>query len=146
MWDYLGRVIKEFPEEITRACTTPASDHLFKVHEDRKKLNEELVDDFHHTMYQLLFTANRARCDIQMAVSFLTTQVKAPDEDNWRKLVRELKYINGTRYMNLILSADEMNFAVHWYVDGSHQIYEDCRGQIRCLMMLGRELRSVRQT
>ena len=47
---------------------TPASDHLFKVHEDRRKLNEELADDFHHTVYQLLFAANRERHDIQTAV------------------------------------------------------------------------------
>jgi len=64
--------------------------------------------------------------------------VKAPDEDDWGKLVRVLKYINGTRYMKLILNADEMNFTVHWYVDGSHQIHEDCRGQVGCLMMMGK--------
>ena len=98
MWDYLGKVIKEFPEEIIGTCVTPASDHLFKVREDGRKLNEELADAFHHTVYQLLFAANRARRDIQTAVSFLTTRVKAPDEDNWGKLVRVLKYINGTRY------------------------------------------------
>ena len=65
-------------------------------------------------MYQLLFAANRERRDIQTAVSFLTTQVKAPDEDDWGKLVRVLKYINGMQYMKLILSVDEMNFTVHW--------------------------------
>jgi hypothetical protein len=31
MWDYLRKVIKEFLEEITGVCGTPASDHLFKV-------------------------------------------------------------------------------------------------------------------
>ncbi len=129
---------QEFPEEITGTCAMPASDHLFKVREDGRKLNEELADAFHHTVYQLLFAANRARHDIQAAVSFLTTQVKAPDEDDWGKLVRVLKYINGTRYMKLILSADEMNFTVHWYVDGLHQIHEDCRGQIECLMTMGK--------
>ena len=65
-------------------------------------------------MYQLLFAANRERRDIQTAVSFLTTQVKAPDEDDWGKLVRVLKYINVKQYMKLILSADKMNFTVHW--------------------------------
>jgi hypothetical protein len=34
MWDYLRKVIQEFPEEITRTCATPACDHLFKVRED----------------------------------------------------------------------------------------------------------------
>jgi hypothetical protein len=96
MGDYLGRVIKESPEEITGTCMTMASDNLFKVHKDGRKLNEELADASHHTVYQLLFAANRARRDIQMAVSFLTTRVKAPDEDDWGKLMRVLKYINGT--------------------------------------------------
>jgi hypothetical protein len=120
MWDYLRKVIKEFPEEITGVCATPASDHLFKVREDGSKLSKELAEVFHHTVYQLLFAANRARNDIQMAVSFLTTRVKAPDQDDWGKLVRVLKYLNGTRYMKLILSMDEMKFTIHWYVDGSH--------------------------
>jgi hypothetical protein len=40
--------------------------------------------------------------------------------------------------MKLILSADEMNFTVHWYVDGSHQIHKNCRGQIGCLMTMGK--------
>jgi len=64
--------------------------------------------------------------------------VKAPDEDDWGKLVRVLKYVNGMRYMKLILSADEMNFTVHWYMDGSHQIHKDCRGQVGCLMTMGK--------
>ncbi len=107
-------------------CATLASDYLFKVREDGRKLNEELAEAFHHTIYQLLFAANRARCDIQTAVSFLTTQVKAPDEDDWGKLVRVLKYLSGTKYMKLILGADEMKLNIHWYIDGSHQVHEDC--------------------
>ena len=77
-------------------CATPASDHLFKVREHGRKLGEELADAFHHMVYQLLFAANRARRDIQTAVLFLTTRVKASDKDDWGKLVRVLKYINGT--------------------------------------------------
>jgi hypothetical protein len=58
MWDYLRKVIKEFPEEITGVCATPAGDHLFKVRDDGKKLNKEKAKAFHHTVYQLLFAAN----------------------------------------------------------------------------------------
>ncbi len=96
MWDYLRKVIKEFPGDITGVCATPAGDYLFKVRDDGKKLNEEQAEAFHHTVYQLLFAVNRARRDIQTAVSFLTTHVRDPDEDNWKKLVRVLKYLNGT--------------------------------------------------
>ena len=38
---------------------------------------------FHHSVAQLLFLACRARRDIQVAVAFLTTRVKKPDEDDW---------------------------------------------------------------
>jgi hypothetical protein len=124
MWD--KKVIGEFPEEITRVCATPASDYLFKVRENGTKLNEELAEAFHHTVYQFLFAASRARRDIQTAVSFLTTRVKDPNKDDWGKLVRVLKYLNGTWFMKLILSADEVNFTIHCYIDGSHQVHEDC--------------------
>jgi hypothetical protein len=56
------------------------------------------MDAFHHTVYQLLFAANRVRRDIQMVVSFLTTRVKEPDKDDWGKLKGILKYLNGTRF------------------------------------------------
>jgi hypothetical protein len=126
MCKYLSKVIEDFPEEITGVSAIPVADHLFKVREDGRKLSEEQADVFHHTVYQLLFAANIACQDIQTAVSFLTTRVQAPDEDDWGKLKRVLKYLKGTGYLKLTLSADAMNFAIHWYIDGSHQIHEDC--------------------
>ncbi len=90
MWDYIKKVIREFPEKITGVCATPASDYLFKVHEDGTKLNEELAEGFHHTVHQLLFAASIARRNIQMAVSFLNMQVKDPDDNDWGKLARVL--------------------------------------------------------
>ena len=138
MTKYIGKIIKDFPEEILGKQATPAGNHLFKVREDGHKLDEEQANAFHHTVYQLLFAANRARRDIQTAVSFLTTRVKEPDEDDWGKLKRVLKYLNGTKYLKLTLEANKINFTMHWYVDGSHQIHEDCRGQSGALMTLGK--------
>ncbi len=82
MNQYISRIIKEFPEEIIGKLATPAGDHLFKIREDGQKFDDEMADAFHHTVYQLLFAANRAHRDIQTAVSFLTTRVQAPDEDD----------------------------------------------------------------
>ncbi len=118
---------------------TPAGDHLFKVREDGRKLNEEQVDAFHHTVYQLLFAANQVHCDIQTAVSFLTMPVQEPDEDDWGKLKRILKYLNGTWYLKLTLSMDQLKFTIHCYVDWSHQIHKDCRGQTGSLVMFRKE-------
>ncbi len=73
-----------------------------------------------------------------MAVSFLTTRVQSPDEDDWEKLKRILKYLNGTRNLKLTLCTDQTKYAVHWYIDGSHQIHEDCRGQTSSLATFGK--------
>jgi hypothetical protein len=96
MCKYLLKMIEDFPEEIMGVSATPAADHLFKVREDGRKPSKEQADVFHHTVYQLLFAANRACQDIQTVVSFLTTGVQAPDEDDWGKLKRVLKYLKGT--------------------------------------------------
>jgi hypothetical protein len=74
---------------------------------------------------------NRARLNIQTAVSFVTTRVKDPDKDDWwGKLIRMLKYLIRTWCMKLILGADEMNFIIHWYINGLFQVHEDCQVQI----------------
>ncbi len=58
-------------EEIIGKAATPAGDHLFKVRDDGRKLNEEQVDAFHRTVYQLLFEAKLSSliiCIIQALV------------------------------------------------------------------------------
>jgi hypothetical protein len=62
-----------------------------------------------------------------MAVAFLTTRVKNPDGDNWGKLKRVLKYLNGTKNLKLKLSVDRLGM-LKWYIDGSHTVHMDCRG------------------
>jgi hypothetical protein len=58
MTQYISKVVEAFPKEIVGKAATPAGYHLFKVREDRRKLNEEQADAFHHTVYQLIFAAN----------------------------------------------------------------------------------------
>ncbi len=103
MITYMKNVISKFPEVIMGKLATPAADHLFTIRDKKeaKPLDEERALAFHHTVAQLLFMATRVRQDIQRAVAFLTTRVKSPDEDNWGKLKRVLKYLNGTKYLKL---------------------------------------------
>jgi hypothetical protein len=138
MVKYLRNVIDEFPEVIKGRAATPAHDKLFVVRDngDARKLNEEQSLAFHHTVAQLLFMATRARRDIQTAVAFLTTRVKSPDKDDWGKLKRVLKYLNGTKYLKLRLTVDNLSM-LKWYVDGSHNAHWDCRGHEGAVFLLG---------
>ena len=63
---------------------------------------------FHHNVAKLLFLCKWAHPDIQTAVVFLTTLVMAPDEDDYKKLARVMKYLRGTRTMPLTLEADNL--------------------------------------
>jgi len=139
MIPYLKNVIAEFPELISGKSPTPAADHLFNIRDakDTKPLEEERALAFHHTVEQLLFMATRARRDIQTAVAFLTTRVKDPDEDDWGKLKRVLKYLNGTKYLTLNLSVENLG-VLKWFVDGSHNVHWDCKGHGGAMFTMGK--------
>ncbi len=88
MMEYIKNLTKDFPEEITGTKTSLAADHLFTVRDQSlaKVLLEEQAMAFHRTAAQLLFLSTRARQEIQPTTSFLTTQVRMPDKDDWGKV------------------------------------------------------------
>ena len=79
----------------------------------------------------------RAQRDIQTAVAFLCTRVKKPDEDDWEKLKRVLKYLNGTKHMKLVLTVDTMSI-IRWWVDSSYNTHWDSKGHTGAMMSLGK--------
>ena len=90
MEQYLDKILKDLPDE----ATTPATDHLFKVRDNAPKLNKENAELFHKIVAQLLCVAQRGRPNLRTAISFLTKRVQMPDEDDYKKLVRTIKYIS----------------------------------------------------
>ena len=92
-----------------------------------QKLDSDLADEFHTTTAKGLFVCVHARLDIQPTVAFLTTRIKHPDEDNWKKLNKMVKYLNGTKDLVLTLSADSLGVC-KWYIDASHATHHDMKG------------------
>ena len=139
MIKYLMKIFEDFPEEIRSTAPSPAADHLFNVRDasEAKYLTEEQAKHFHHAVAQLLFVSARARRDIQTAVSFLTTRVKKPDEDDWGKLKRVLKYLKGTLHMKLTITVDDLSI-IKWWVDASYNIHDDCKGHSGAMMSFGK--------
>ncbi len=137
MVKYTKAIINSFPENITTPAATPATDHLFQVRNDNEAilLPEDQAVIFHNTVPQLLFLAARDRRDIQTPVAFLTTRVKKPDEDDWGKLKRVLKYLKGTLGMHL--TADDTPI-VKWWVDASHATHADCKSHTSASMSMGK--------
>jgi hypothetical protein len=74
--------------------------------------------------------------DIQEATALLCTRVKAPNQDDWRKLLHLLEYVNATRRDVLTLSVDNLN-VVKWYVDASFAVHPDFKSQTGAVMTYG---------
>ena len=85
-------MLEDFPEEITETPETPVAAKLFSVREDNEQelLDETRAHAFHHAVAQLLSTGIRCRKDAHTLIAVLTTRVRKPDEDDWKKLRRLL--------------------------------------------------------
>ena len=102
-----------------KRIATAAPDDLFKVDEDAMKLDQAKANKaFHNLTAKMIYVAKWARPDISLAVAFLTTRVKGPDIDDWRKLRHVIEYLRVTRDLPLILGADGSG-VLSWYVDAS---------------------------
>ena len=113
--------------------------NLFNVRDenDRKLLDETQGQAFHRAVAQLLFTGIQCRKDSQTAIDFLTTRVRKPDEDDWKKLRRLLGQLKRTIKLPLILRTDRVN-VLKWWVDVSYAAHDDMRGHTGGTMSMGK--------
>jgi len=71
-----------------------------------------------------------------MAVVFLSTRVKKPDQDDIKKLSRTMQYRRFTQHMRLTFEADEL-IEVKWWFNASFSIHCDMRSHTGGVMSLG---------
>jgi len=137
MEKYMSAMVDEFSGKLRPTDTkrTPAAEDLFEIGESRK-LDKKRADEFHRIVAKGLFACKRARPDIHTAIAVLCTRVAAPNEDDWDKLMRLLKYINGTRADKLTLSADNLQ-VVKWYADSAFAVHSNCRSHTGGAMIYG---------
>ena len=135
---YIREIVALFEkhDSSNKIASTPAAEHIFRVNDDARKLPEKTCTIFHHFVAKALFATKRARPDIAVAVAFLTTRVKSPDEDDWKKLVRMIRYLRGTLDLSLRLSATSA-IIPKWWVDGAHGVHLSMRGHTGGCLTLG---------
>jgi hypothetical protein len=134
---YIQNMLDKLPADMSGTVILPAASHLFDVNDDAEKLSTEKSDFFHRNVAKLLFLCKQARPDVQTAVAFLCTRVKAPDVDDYKK-GWTMMYLRGTLKMPLTLEADECN-TVKWWVDASFAVHpDDMHSHTGGAMMLGK--------
>jgi hypothetical protein len=138
MRKYVDNMIDKFPVKLGKkdVAKTPAANSLFNLGTGAK-LDTKRSEIFHTFVAKGLFLCKRARPNIQQAISVLCTRVKNPNQADWEKLMRGMKYLNGTRSEYLTLSADDLR-VVKWYVDASLAVHPDFKSHTSAVMMLGK--------
>jgi hypothetical protein len=127
-------------KDIKGYADTPAGGNLFQIKEDQILLNGEQKNTFHSLVAKLLYLSKRTRPDVLLAVNFLCTRVQAPDIDDWKKLVRVLKYLNCTKSMKMdiaIVPTTDDIIKLDLYVDASYGTHVDGKSHSGAIATLG---------
>jgi len=116
MTDYIDGMLASLPESMDGESATPAGNNLFMVNPDALLLPASESEIFHHYVAKLLFLCKWARPDIQTAIAYLSTRVKAPNVDDQKKLRRVMRYLRATQDLPLTLEADAARQPGWWIV------------------------------
>ena len=63
--------------------------------------------------------------------------MKGPDEDDYKKLARTMRYLRGTREMPLVLEINDIQ-VIKWWVDASFAVHPDMKEHTGGVMSLGK--------
>ena len=138
MQAYVNNILTQFPDpKKEKQAATPACTHLFKIDEKAVNLEPKKARIFHHYVAKLLYLAKRVRHDIGLAVAFLTTRIREPDIDDWKKLTRTIRYLQGTSNMKLTLEASQIPVS-KWWIDASHAVHSTCRSHMGAAVTIGK--------
>jgi hypothetical protein len=122
MTTYLRSVLDEL--KVKGTVTTPATVALFEINKASRVLTQREAKEFHTTVAKLLYLAKRARVDTLLPIAFLSTRVKNPTEQDADKLLRVLKYLNGTAENVLVLQPGN-TLVLEGYIDAAFGCHPD---------------------
>ena len=130
--------------EVKGSVTTPATDHLYVIDES-PILSAEHAEYFHSVVAKLLYLAKRVRPDLLTAVGFLAKRVKEPTQQDYIKLERVLKYLNGTPDLGLVLKPND-DLSVLSFIDASYAVHSDMKSQTGVAITFGEGVTLAKST
>jgi hypothetical protein len=137
MTGYLYKIVDEFAFEIMgKTVSTPAAPHLFDKDKNATPLDVSKTKIFHQIDAKILWAAIQVCPDLLTTLSYLTCQVKAPDEDDMKKLVQMIDFICDTVNLPLTLGMGNANEA-RWGVDASFGTRFEMRIQTGATLSFG---------
>ena len=127
-------------------ASTPATNFIFDKG-DSAPLCDKDVAIFHS---RVAYLAKRVKSELSVAISYLSTQVTKPNEDDLRKLDRAIRYVrdNQGTGITLVAAGSDKNIAVTAHIDASFGCHENGKSHTGVCISLGEGpvfVRSVKQ-
>jgi len=113
---------------------TPCDKNLFDTENQGELLEHPNI--FRSLIMRVMYVS-KTRPDIRLAVVYLSTKMLAPREGDMEKLMRILKYLNGTKTLGLRFSPSSLQ--LHCSIDASHTVHSDMKGHTGAILWLGNE-------
>jgi hypothetical protein len=134
---YVKKMLEDFPDKLRNGVMVPWTERLFKVDDKSDLLSEDKAKTFYTFVMKGMFVCKRARPDIQPAIAFLSTRVRAPTVQDWSKLLRLMAFLKETKEDVLTLEVGDQQ-RIEWYVDASFAVHPDCKSHTGAFNTMGR--------
>jgi hypothetical protein len=127
---------------ITSAYACPSYGNLFSVDPNSPLLDQQKAKEFHTFVARILYVTRKVRMDLSAIVSFLSSRVQHPTEEDDAKLTKLLHYLFGTKHFSYCIDGilyDRYGcINVRAYIDSSHGVHSvDRRGQVGIVITIG---------
>jgi hypothetical protein len=139
MTKYVENIINKFLVKLGKKdrAKMPAANSLFNLGTGAK-LDTKDLRYFTHSWRKRIIPLQEGKTRYSTSdLGTLCTRVKDPNQADWEKLMRVMKYLNGTKNEYLTLSADDLR-VVKWYVGASFAVHPDFKSHTRAVMILGK--------
>lgn len=136
MEGYVQDVLKLY--QVTGKAASPATEKLFEVNPSSPPLSVKQREELHSRVAKLLYLAKRTAPELLPAISFLSSRVHSPTDEDWAKLERVLKYLNANPKCQIVLSiGDDNTLLVVIYADASYGVHLDGKSHTGIVIFVG---------
>ena len=135
----MPKIINDIIDEsgVEGTACSPAANDLFVTKPTDVRLSEEDSKKFHSLVMKLQYVSKRVRPDFLLAVVYLSTRVLCSTDRDLRKLMRLLKYLNGTKDLVLTVRPSDGFLEILTFVDASFAVHPDMRSHTGCIITFG---------
>ena len=134
---YVDSVLEAHPPigKARRRYGSPGGENFFETSDGSPPLEKQRAERFHTIVAKLLYVSMRVLPHISVAVSFLTTRVSAPTQEDEAKLERVLGYLSTVKGQGVLLPRSGVIRLRAW-IDAAFALHHSGASHSGCVIML----------